>query len=501
MSSHTDTVTRDYYNAHPYDSFVFPQTHPSRLGAIARIFGATGVVHIENARVLEIGCAAGGNLAAMAAHYPTGRFFGIDFAEKQIEQGHRFLAQFPLPNLELHAADILDLNDAFPGGGFDYIIAHGVYSWVPPHVQRHLLASAASLLNPAGLLYISYNVNPGWRMRSAIRDLMRYYTDRFHNPIERVKQARALVDFLADALREQHPRDAFVTLLQHESARLKDLPDYYILHEYLEPCNEPLYFHEMVSRTKDAGLKYLGDARPATMATAGFGPDIEKGIRSISRDIIELEQFLDLLRSRFFRESIFCRPNLPIDHTVAPERLEGLHLAAPLNPLQGTLDLSPNEHATSDSADAHPITRTDPLAKALLHVLSLASPESVPFSVLVDRAASALAIPVTSELCARAGQILLGLWFGSTEVLELLLSPLPVASCPGPNPTACPLARYQARTGCIQGDEVFSRRHRMVKLDPTFKALLPQLDGRPRHQIPATDTDLQTVARHGLLIA
>jgi 2-polyprenyl-3-methyl-5-hydroxy-6-metoxy-1,4-benzoquinol methylase len=505
-SATTDTATRDYYNAFPYDSFVFAQTHPSRLGAIARVFGAQGVVPIDKARVLEVGCASGGNLMAMAAHYPDARFLGIDFAERQIEQGRDLLRQFPLPNLQLRAADILDLDESWGRdpdggpGGFDYILAHGVYSWVPGEVQRHLLAASAKLLAPAGLMYVSYNVNPGWRMRGTIRDLMRYYTDRFEGPMERVRQARALVDFLADALRGQ-TRDAFITLLQDESVRLKDLPDYYILHEYLEPCNEPLYFHEFADRARQAGLKYLGDSRPATMAAAEFGPEIEKGLRSISRDMIELEQFQDLLRSRIFRESILCRPELSLDHAVTPDRLEGLHLSAPLAPLHSKLDLTEGVQADWKSVDDREIGAREPLAKALLHVLSQVAPASLPYAELVERAAAALNTSPTDDLRKRAGQILLTLFFGSTEVLEVLLSPLPLVSRPGPRPAVCPLARFQARTGYVQGDEVCSRRHRMVKLDPAYRALLPHIDGRPREEIPATDDDLRNFARHGLLVS
>lgn len=50
---------RASYDAVPYESDAFPQTAPGRLAAIAFLLGLDPI-DVSTARVLEIGCAAGG---------------------------------------------------------------------------------------------------------------------------------------------------------------------------------------------------------------------------------------------------------------------------------------------------------------------------------------------------------------------------------------------------------------------------------------------------------
>ena len=93
-----------------------------------------------------------------------------------------------LTNIQLLDMDIMDFSEAH--GQFDYVIAHGVYSWVPNAVQERLLAICAHQLRPAGIAYVSYNTLPGWRMRSVVRDAMTYHTRGIAEPAKRVAQAR-----------------------------------------------------------------------------------------------------------------------------------------------------------------------------------------------------------------------------------------------------------------------------------------------------------------------
>lgn len=77
----------------------------------------------------------------------------------------------------------MDIDDSL--GRFDYILTHGVYSWVPPAVQEKILRLCASNLTEHGVAYVSYNVNPGWSMRGMLRDMMCYHASRFEDPRER----------------------------------------------------------------------------------------------------------------------------------------------------------------------------------------------------------------------------------------------------------------------------------------------------------------------------
>ena len=123
---------RNAYDELPYLRLPFPQTHPGRLAAQARLFGVTAPP-VATCRVLELGCASADNLVPMAVAAPAARFVGIDLSARQIDEGRATIAALGLTNIELVAADIMAIDASF--GTFDYIVAHGVYSWVPPDVR------------------------------------------------------------------------------------------------------------------------------------------------------------------------------------------------------------------------------------------------------------------------------------------------------------------------------------------------------------------------------
>src|SRR6266851_5993395 len=150
------------YDEVPYHSFPFADSHPDRLATVAHLFGLTPP-DPQTARILELGCASGGNLLPMAELYPQGRFIGIDLSERQIAAGQQAVTAVGLTNLELRQASILDVDASW--GQFDYVIAHGVFSWVPEPVQDKILSICHTNLQPNGIAYISYNTLPGWHMR------------------------------------------------------------------------------------------------------------------------------------------------------------------------------------------------------------------------------------------------------------------------------------------------------------------------------------------------
>ena len=131
MSDHA----RDY-EALPYSSEAYPGSHPMRTSAVARLFGMTPPP-VETARVLELGCASGGNLIPMALSLPDAEFVGVDISPRQVEMAGARIERLGLKNARVACLDILDFDE--DQGDFDYIIAHGVYSWVPQDVRDKTL--------------------------------------------------------------------------------------------------------------------------------------------------------------------------------------------------------------------------------------------------------------------------------------------------------------------------------------------------------------------------
>jgi len=160
----TDTVTS--YDQVPYAYYSFPDSHPRRLQAVARLLGLETAAPAQ-CRVLELGCAVGGNVVPMAYSLPKAQFIGIDLVESQIESARKFATACSLTNLDLRAANIMEVTPEW--GQFDYIIAHGVFSWVPHEVAEKVLQLCGELLAPNGLAYISLNTYPGAHARRRAR--------------------------------------------------------------------------------------------------------------------------------------------------------------------------------------------------------------------------------------------------------------------------------------------------------------------------------------------
>ena len=190
--------TRTTYDEVRYSNFPYAQTHPDRLATVGALHGLS-TPDCATARVLEVGCGAGGNIIAMAVSTPGIRAVGIDLASTAIEEGRRAIEAAGITNAELRQGDISDLRGG-ELGDFDYIIAHGVYAWIPEPVRDHLLELIHSHLAPNGLAYVSYNANPGGYMRRALRDMGLWYASGEDGPVAIANRAQELYRFVWENL-------------------------------------------------------------------------------------------------------------------------------------------------------------------------------------------------------------------------------------------------------------------------------------------------------------
>ncbi len=180
MPSEMQNVTDpNSYDEVPYSHQPYPQSHPDRLATLGRLFGLSPSP-ITHCRVLELGCARGGNLIPMAFHLPNSEFIGVELSARQAEMARKTVQDLNLDNVRVENASILDVDRSW--GTFDYIISHGVYSWVPEEVQDRILTISSRNLAPQGIAYISYNTYPGWHMRGMVRDMMLFHANQFPDP-------------------------------------------------------------------------------------------------------------------------------------------------------------------------------------------------------------------------------------------------------------------------------------------------------------------------------
>jgi methyltransferase-like protein len=405
--------------------------------------------------------------------------------------GRAIVDQLGLKNIELRSLSILDVDDTF--GTFDYIICHGVYSWVPAAVQDKILDICVRNLSPQGVAYISYNTYPGWHTRAVAREMMSYHVAQFTEAQVQVQQARAFLDFLVRAV--PNSESTYGRLLREEANLLKPAPDAYLFHEHLEAENHPLYFHQFVQRARDRELQYLGESWFHT-TVHDLPPAIQATVQEISTDLLRMEQYLDFIRNRTFRRTLLCHQGVTLNRSPPPEMLATFHASALARPLSAQPEVrsSAVEQFRADSDGTGPTVSVSlPILKAALVCLFEAWPRALAFNDLWTAIGERLGPAAGAE---SNGRTLLAeglLYCYLSNLVALHVHPPTFAQEPGPRPTASPLARLQAATAT----RVTNLRHRLVNLSDLERVVLPHLDGN--HDREALLEVLAAAAANGVL--
>ncbi|MFN0196480.1 MAG: methyltransferase regulatory domain-containing protein [Planctomycetaceae bacterium] len=460
------------YDEVPYKSHPFQQSHPSRLATIARLFGLE-TAPITASRILELGCASGGNLIPTAVHLPESTCVGVDLSQVQITDGQAVIDRLQLKNIELKHLNLNDFPDE--AGEFDYIIAHGIYSWVPDSVQERIFEICEKHLSENGVAYISYNTYPGWHMRGMIRDMMCYRTRNISQPTDSVRQARGLLDFLAQAVPTEN--NAYGIMLQNELRVLSDKEDYYLLHEHLEEHNDPVYFYQFNERAESHGLRYLGEADFGAMSLNHFSEAVRAMLRAVSSNAIEIEQYMDFVRNRMFRQTLLCRKGVNLKTQPDPFSLLGMSVSSGARPEQTPVNLRANDQTKFRFRDSVMVT-SDGLVKAAMLQLQEAWPRNIPFRNLLAVAASQLT-GEPSVVDARSGSreaLRLAepmMRCFATGVVDISVQPSLFTTQVSDKPLASPFARMQATTE----NRVTNVLHESVYLNDLQRQTIMLLDG------------------------
>jgi methyltransferase-like protein/SAM-dependent methyltransferase len=480
------------YDEVPYDSLPYGASHPDRLATIGTLFGMEPAP-IDACRVLELGCASGGNIIPIAEYLPRSRFLGIDSSRRQIAEGVETIRTLGFENIELRHCDILDVTPEF--GVFDYIVCHGVYSWVPDPVRDKILSICAENLAPQGVAYVSYNTYPGWYLRGMIRDMMRYHVRGLADPPARIRQAKAWLDFLVQAVPTQD--SAYGLLLKAELERLASTQESYLYHEHLEDVNEPTYFHDFVERAQAHGLQYLGEAQFSTMVASNFAPEVERTLQQVAPDLIALEQYMDFVRNRQFRASLLCRRGVRLVRDVWPEKLTRLYVACPARPVAAPVDLRSVDPVRFQGLHDLQITTSDSIVVAALLELGETWPQALFFDDLLARARARLADAGIGDRsnAATDPEVLASslLRCYAADAVEVRVREIPLTLDPGRCPLATAYARFQARRGA----RVTNLRHEIVVLKDFNRQLLLELRGKRSHLEIIGSLEKRTARKQG----
>jgi methyltransferase-like protein/2-polyprenyl-3-methyl-5-hydroxy-6-metoxy-1,4-benzoquinol methylase len=457
-------ATASSYDLLPYDSKAIKGTHPDRMATVAALYGLDAPP-LSRCRVLELGCARGDNLMAMAVSLPDASFLGIDASARQIEDGKKRLAATGLRNVELRHDDILELGPEI--GEFDYIICHGVYSWVARPAADRILEISARHLSERGMAYVSYNTYPGWHSKMVMREMMRFHVRYLSDPAEQTAEARKLVHFLGAHAKEEE--GTYRVLFQKLAEHLDAVGDYYLFHEFLEEHNHPVTIREFATRVEAAGLTYLGSASSSLWEQ--FLPDNVKGALTEIPDRIDREQYLDYLSNQAFRRSLLCHAGVPLREEPSPDAVGALQVTARSKPLRPAADVSSNEPEQFLMWDERKITTNRPLIKAVLVTLAESAPRFLGCDLLWKRVRARLGEAEPNATAADLSQVLLvGYRAG---ILDLSRTPPPFVVDVSERPLVSTLARVQA----AEDEYVSTLLHGTMKPDDLERFVIGCLDG------------------------
>ena len=298
---------KNTYSELLYKSNPFNYTIPALLEAHGRLYGLTPK-DSRKAKVLELGSSFGGNIITQALYNPEAEFVGIDLTAEQVKKGNEVIKKIGLKNIKLIEKNILDINEDF--GKFDYIIVHGVFSWVPKEVQDKIIKICNENLTEEGIAYISYNTYPGWKEPDKIREMM-IYANKYFPEIslgDKNQRGKAFISIVAEQMKIYEDISKKKGDFIKQIEEVVGMQDYYVAHEYCEDLNNPLYLNEFVDLIKKGNLEYISDVALRLSIISTYNKDTVDKLQQLSQgDHVIKEQCLDYILDTKFRRSLVCK--------------------------------------------------------------------------------------------------------------------------------------------------------------------------------------------------
>lgn len=456
-----------------YDLLEYPphlqqQMLPALLAPIARVHGIRAASP-RNCRLLEVGCGDGLQLLTLAMAYPESSFVGVDLSSAAVARGEAIRCRLGLGNLELVAADLTDWD---PGdASFDYVLAHGFFSWVPEHVRTRLLQLCRRHLAPEGIAYISYNALPGCHLRRMVWEMMRHHVRAIEAPMERIAEARRFLEWLAkDVLGE----GSYAVAVRSEAHDLLQRTHPSVLfHDDLAAINHPYSVTGFVELATQHGLQFLAEADYCEMSDAVAPAEAVARLDALSAgEVVAKEQYLDFLKGRRFRQTVLCRSEAPLQRTIDSEALASMAVVGDLR-AQQPADPATGATTRFTSPAGAAVTTDHPFVKEALGKIGDAFPTPILVQDLLDqRQAEGERAGVDDDRSALIEALTRAFRHG---LVTLVCDPPGYAPIASAKPVASPLARLQLEASA---PTITSLRPAMVAIgSPVTRELLRLMDG------------------------
>ncbi len=444
------------YDRVAYPTTMFAQTHPERLTVLAALAGLNPVPP-HDARILEIGGGTCVNLLSMAAMWPHCDAHGFDLSANAIARGQEITDASGIANVTLAVEDICEAHERYPAGSFDYVIAHGVYAWVPDHVREATMRLMAHVLSDRGIAFVSYNAMPGGHIRQIMREMLFDAIGEIENPDARIAAVR---DFLEAYARPKPDDEPLAKTLRQQAESMLKRPDAVLFHDELGPCFHPQRLMDVAEAAAANGLIFLTDAG-RNRHLDGFLPDGSTVPDDPEYAVLLAASRDDYASLRYFRQSLFVK-QVP-DRTIDAARISQMWLSTKLQ-------------RQEDGWFAHGADRIDIadelLASAIARVAAL-HPQRVPISEISDDPEH---LRVILQLFVE--------WY-----VSLYPNPAPFPAVPSDKPCSSSLVRGMLGLGETM---LCTLDHTVLKIEqPELRALLMAADGeRTIAEIAALNTGI-----------
>ena len=301
----TKEQAKEIYADLGYLSQPFPYASAPFLESYARLLGLSPAP-ASTARILEIGSSYGGNLISQALFYPKAAFTGIEIAPTQVSVGKTYIDQLGITNLELLEGDVNESHHHL--GTYDYIIAHGFYSWVDEETKDNFLRLCKEHLAENGILYMSYNTYPGWHKMDSVRALLEFANKDIDtlNHREKVRHGKTVASKLGALMLEYDTVKAQQGPFLQSLRQTLQKQDCYVGHDHLEPVNTPVYFHQCMDHMEEHGFTYLCDCDLNLSFPDVYDETLHTKLQELApHDPLAREQYIDFMLNTAFRKSLF----------------------------------------------------------------------------------------------------------------------------------------------------------------------------------------------------
>ena len=293
-----------YVTETSYLSHYYKDLSPIHLSFIAAINNCNPPDINNDFTYCELGCGCGKTTNTIAATHQNAQCVGIDFNEKHIQIAKK--ESYNLKNIQfINKTFSQSLDEDLPQ--FDFIVMHGVWSWVTKSVRADIMKFVEKFLKPKGLFYISYNAMPGWAQMQPFAKMMSLYAENIEGSLEeKAKSALLYLSYLrtnkSDFFETSPNAQMYLNLLENSDTR-------YVIHELFNEILAPEYFCDVNAEMQKIQLEFIGDCVAINNYTFNL-PKAFQELLETTNDRIKIETNKSIIRNDKFRKDLYCKnPN------------------------------------------------------------------------------------------------------------------------------------------------------------------------------------------------